>query len=112
MGGTELDGPPALELHTVDRDDPASPGNVRALARVDADAADADDHHGVALPGAADLGRRPPAGADSAAEQRGLVEGDVLVDLDDGGLVDGDVRGEGAEQAHRADRVAVRGVHP
>src|SRR5699024_6951322 len=87
---------------------PASPSPLPAPTR----RSSALDHPDVALPGAADLGRRPPAGADSAAEQRGLVEGDVLVDLDDGGLVDGDVRGEGAEQAHRADRVAVRGVHP
>ena len=46
--------------------------------------------------------RRAPAGGHAAADQHGLVERQVVVDLDRGVLVDDAVLAEGAEHAHRA----------
>ena len=102
--------PRQLERHRVDGDDVAGTGHGRALDRVDADAADADDDHGLARLHVGQVDRRAPAGGDPAADQGGLVEGDVVVQLDAGRLVHHGVRRECAETAHDAEVGAVGGV--
>ena len=49
-GRPELLGPGELPLHHVDGDDLRRPGDGRALDAVQADAADAEDHHRLARP--------------------------------------------------------------
>ena len=109
VGGAELDRLIALELHGVDGEDLAGPGQLRALHRIDADAADPDDRNVV--PGR-DLGRvdgGTPAGDDPAPEQAGLVQGDTRIDLDAAGLVDHRPLGERSEEAHETE-VGAAGV--
>ncbi len=95
---------------TVDGDHVARAGRGRTLDRVDPDAADADDDHRVAGVGVADLDGRSPSGGHTAAEQRRLAQRDVVLDLDQRGLVDGDVGREGAQQTHRRQWRPVGGV--
>src|SRR5262249_14549839 len=54
--------------------------------------------------------RGPPPGGDAAADESRLVEGDVLVDLDGGELVDHDVGAEGPQGGVRG-QVRARRVH-
>ncbi len=75
-------------------------GQTGALHRRRADAADADHRHVVAGPDVGGVDRRAPAGGDAAADEAGLVERDVVEDLDARGLVDHGVAGEGAEADH------------
>ena len=96
-----------LELDRVDGDDVAGAGQRRALHRVHADAAAADDHDGLARLDLGGVGRRAPAGGDAAGHERGLVERDVRGDLDDRRLVHDAVLGERAEAAHGGDVVAL-----
>src|SRR5581483_5384168 len=78
----ELQGPVTLERHRVDGDDHRGAGVAGALHGVDADAADAHDDVHVAGPDAAGDHRRTPPGRHAAADEGGLPEGDVVVDLD------------------------------
>ena len=78
-----------------------------ALHGVDADAADAHHDHDVAGAYLGGVDRRAPAGADAAADQAGLVERDVVGDLDRRVDGDGGDLGEGRDAAHLADRLAV-----
>jgi hypothetical protein len=75
-----------------------------------ADAAHADDRHDVTRGDLAGVHRRAPAGDHTATEQAGLVEGDVLLDLDAACLVHHGLVGEGAEQAHQVQILALRVV--
>ncbi len=59
----------------------ARAGVLGALHGVDADAADAEDDDGVARPDLGRVDRRAPAGRHAAADQRGLLQRDVVVDL-------------------------------
>src|SRR4029077_17021880 len=78
----------------------------RALHRVAAHAARAEDHHGV--PGAHVAGpdRGPPARRHPAGHQRGDVKADLFGDLDDRELVDHRVLRERAEYAQAAEVLA------
>ncbi|MDT0440820.1 hypothetical protein RM877_39950, partial [Streptomyces sp. DSM 41981] len=60
-----------------------------------------DDDDGLAGLDVGDVGGRAEAGRHRAAHDGRGLERDVLVDLDDGILVNGHVRREGAEQVHR-----------
>ena len=102
VGGAELHRLLALVLQRVDGDDVLRPGVARALHGVDADAADAGDDHGLAGPDVRGVDRRAPAGGHAAADQDGLVQRQVVVDLDHRVLVDRAVLGERADHAHRA----------
>ncbi|CDZ87968.1 hypothetical protein RHRU231_360088 [Rhodococcus ruber] len=106
VGGTEDLRLVALELDRVDRDDVLGALVPGALDGVHAHTAGADDDHGVTE---LDVGRvdgRSPAGGHAAADERGLVERDVLADLHARVDVDHDVRREGAEVGERADALA------
>ena len=109
--GAELDRLLALPLVRVDRDDVLGAGDDGALQRAHADAADADDHHGLAGLDLGDVGGRAETGRHRAAHDGGGLERDVFVDLDDGVLVHRHVRGEGAEQVHRR-YLGGAGMHP
>ena len=98
----EFHGLLALVLQRVDGDDVLRAGVTGALHGVDPDAADAVDRDRVAR---RDLGRvngRTPAGGHAAADQYGLVQRQVVVDLDRRVLMDHPVLAEGAEDAHGA----------
>ena len=103
VGGAEGQRLLLLVRHRVDGDDRARVLVARALDRVDADAADADDHHDVADLHVGGVDRRAPARRDAAADQRGLVERDVGVDLDHGVDRHADVGRECPEVGHAAD---------
>ena len=107
MGGAELHGLLPLVLDRVDGEDVLGAGQPGALDRVGADAADADHDDGVAGLHVGRVDGGAPSGDHAAAEQAGLVERDVLVDLDAAGLVDDRVVGERAEQAHQAEVLAL-----
>src|SRR3954470_9353968 len=108
LGGTEVERLLALELDRVDRDDRSCTGVTRALHGVDADTTDAEDDDGVARAdlGAVDSGA--PAGRHAATDEGGLVERQVVVDLDDRVAGDDATLAERAEHAHAADVMAVR----
>src|SRR5690349_4694081 len=92
----------ALVLQRVDGDDVLRAGVAGALHRVDADAADAVDRHRVAGHDVRGVHGGAPAGRHAAADQHGLLQRQVAVDLDDRGLADGAVLAEGPDHAHRA----------
>src|SRR5215470_5356946 len=102
VGGPELLGELPLVRQRVDRDDVLRAGEGGALHGVDADPADAVDHHRLTRPHAARVDRGAPAGGHPAADQRGRLQRQVVVDLDAGVLRDRGVLGERAEQAHLA----------
>ena len=82
VGGAHLHGLLALELDRVDGDDVASAGVGRTLDGVDADTADAHDDHGLAGVDLGGVDRRAPAGADAATDKAGLLERQILGNLD------------------------------
>src|ERR1022692_1826193 len=92
----------AIVLQRVDGDDVLRAGVASALHRVDADAADAVDRDRVAGRDVRGVHRGSPSGRHPAADERGLVQGQVVVDLDGGGLADHAVLAEGPDHAHRA----------
>ena len=96
-----------LQLDRVDGDDPLGTGEAGALDGVGADAADADDGDGVARLDIGGVDGRAPTGDHATAEQAGLVERDVGLDLDAAGLVDDRVVAERAEQAHEPQVLAL-----
>ena len=83
MGGAELVGPHAFIFDRVDRDDVLCSGNPSTLHGIDADTTDAHHHHGVAGTGLAGAHRAAVAGRDTATEQRGRVQRNAVVDLDE-----------------------------
>jgi hypothetical protein len=95
--------------HRLDDDDVAGSGRRRSLDGVHADAPDAHDDDGLAGADVGHRGRRAPAGGDAAAHQGRDLQRDVGLDADDRGLVDRDVGGERAEQAHGRDALALGG---
>ena len=101
VGGPELDSLLPLERHRVDGEDMAGPGKLGALYGIDPDAPDADDSHVLARPDICGVDRRTPPGDNAAAEQAGLVEGDLRIDLDAAGLVDDRALRECPEKAHQ-----------
>ena len=64
----------------------AGTGHGGALHGVHADATAADDHDGLTGLDLGGVDGRTPTGGDTAADEGGLVERDVLVDLDAAGL--------------------------
>ena len=64
-----------------------APGEAGALDGVDADAADAEDDDRLAGLDVGGVDRRAPPGGHAAADEHGLVQRQVVVDLDHGGLV-------------------------
>src|SRR5215207_3410276 len=103
---TELQSLLALERDGVHGHDILRAVQCGALNGVDPDTADADDDRRVTgLHTACEHGR-PPAGHDAATQQAGLVQRNVVVDLDAVRLVDNGVRSEGSEQTHEADNLA------
>src|ERR1039457_632092 len=102
VGRAELHRLLALVLHRVDGDDVLRAGVASALHRVDADAADAVDRDRVAGRDVRGVHRGSPSGRHPAADEHGLVQGQVVVDLDGGGLADHAVLAEGPDHAHRA----------
>ena len=89
-----------LELQRVDGDDVAGAGHRRALHGVHADAAAADDDHGLARLDVGGVDGRAPAGGDAAADESGLVERDVVLDLDAARRGRDRVLAERADAAH------------
>src|SRR6266568_736006 len=87
-----------LGRHEVDGED----GRVGALPRVDPDAADAGHRHRVARGDVRGVHGGAPPGRHAAADQHGLVQRQVVVDLDGRGLADHAVLAEGADHAHGA----------
>src|ERR1700722_13327534 len=110
--GSELLGGLALERDRVDGDDIAGAGQGRALHRVDTDAADAVDDDRVARLDRGRVHGRTPAGWHAAADERDLVQRQVVIDLHARKLRDGGVLGERAQHAHAANILAVGGVEP
>src|ERR1035437_8063463 len=108
VGRAELHRLLALVLQRVDGDDVLRAGVASALHRVDADAADAVDRDRVAGRDVRGVHRGSPSGRHPAADEHGLVQGQVVVDLDGGGLADHAVLAEGPDHAHGA-VLAVRG---
>src|SRR3954452_1279897 len=108
LGRAELQCLLALQLDRVDGDDGACAGMPGALHGVDADTADAEDDDGVTRADLCAVDRGAPAGGHAAADERRLVEGQVVVDLDHGVAGDDAALAERAEHAHAADVVAVR----
>jgi hypothetical protein len=96
-----------LVRQRVDGDDVLRAGEGGALHGVDADAADPVDHHRLTRPHVARVDRGAPAGGHPAADQRGRLQRQVVVDLDAGVLRHRGVLGERAEQAHLAEVEAV-----
>src|SRR6266566_2570016 len=90
----------ALVLQRVDGDDVLRAGVAGALHRVDADAADAVDRHRVAGRDVRGVHGGAPAGRHAAANQHGLVQRQVVIDLDGRGLADHAVLAEGPDHAH------------
>src|SRR5580700_10451062 len=78
----ELHGLLALVLQRVDGDDVLRAGVTRALHGVDPDAADAVDRDRVARADVGCVDGRTPAGGHAAADEYGLVQRQVVVDLD------------------------------
>jgi hypothetical protein len=109
--GAEGHGHVQLVVQHVHGDYLARAGDGAALDAVKPDAAAAEDGDG----GAGLHLRRVDGGADAsgnaAADQRGLSEGDVLVDLDGGNVRHDAVAGESAEAASAANGGA-RGCDP
>src|SRR6266536_1132978 len=102
VGRAELHRLLALVLQRVDGDDVLRAGVAGALHRVDADAADAVDRHGVAGSDVRGVHGGAPPGRHAAADQHGLVQRQVVVDLDGRGLADHAVLTEGPDHAHGA----------
>src|SRR5690348_11119264 len=102
VGGAEFHRLLALVLQRVDGDNVLRAGVAGTLDRVDADAADAEDRHRVAGSDVRGVHGRAPAGRHAAADQHGLLQRQVVVDLDDRGLADGAVLAEGPDHAHGA----------
>ena len=96
-----------LELHRIDRPDLLGTGEPGALHGVDPDATDPDHGDDVARPDLGGVHAGAPAGDDPAPEQAGPVEGHVVVDLDAARLVDDCVVGEGTENAHDPEVLAL-----
>src|SRR5690606_32600023 len=88
VGGAEDGGLLPLPLDGVDGDDVAGARHGRPLHRVHADAAEADHHDRLAGLHVGGVDGGAPAGGHAAADQRGLVQRDPVVDLDGGRLVD------------------------
>ena len=105
VGGAELHRLLALELDRVDGDDPPGAGHPGALHGVDADAADADDHDGVARLRAGALDGRAPPVATPQETRATSVQRQVVVDLDDRRLGDHGVLAERAELGHEVELV-------
>ena len=97
VGGAELAGEVVLGAEHVHGDDPAGAGDGRAVDRRQADAAAADDRHGLAGPDARGMDGGAHAGHHRASDQGGAVQGHVLADRDAGVLVDQHVLGEGGQ---------------
>src|SRR5215467_9920362 len=111
--GTEAQGLLALELHRVDGDDPARSRHPRALDRVDADPADAQDCDGVTGTDSRAVDRRAEPGGDPAGDQRDRGPRDVRIHLDDRGLGKQLPFREGAELREPCDRLVPDPVrHP
>ena len=85
----------------------AAPASLAPWMALLTDATAADHGHRVAGLHVGRVHGRAPTGDHAAAEQAGLVERQVLVDLDAAGLVDHGVVGERAEDAHQAEVAAV-----
>lgn len=95
----------------VDRDDGGGSGDPGALHGVESDAATADDGDGVSDAHVAGVDGGAESGEDTAAEQGGGRDRDVVGDLDRGsGGHDGPLR-EAAQSAELADGGAVQ-AHP
>ena len=107
VGGAELLGHLELRLEHVDGDDLLGPGDLGALDHVEADAAAADDGDGVALADVGGVERRAHAGEHAAADEGGVAQVDVVVDLHQRDLGDDGVVAEGAAHGHLAERLAV-----
>src|SRR5207244_1482463 len=78
-----------------------------ALHRVHADAAGAEHDHRVTYPHVASVDRRAEPGGNTAAHQRGELHRDVILDLHQGRLRHHRVLGEGPDDAHAAEVLAV-----
>ena len=109
MRRPETEGSLALEGHGVDGHDAPGTGQPCPLDGCRSHATDAEHGHVVTRldPGPQD-GRAPPS-RDPTGHEAGPVEGEVVVDLDEGSLVAHGVAGEGAEHAEDA-KVLTPGV--
>ena len=95
--GPELAGQIALGRDHVDGDDPPGTGNGRAIDRRQANAATADDRHGLARPHIGGVDGCTNPGHHRTADQGGAVEGHILTDRDAGVLMDQHEFGEGGQ---------------
>src|SRR4051794_30575164 len=76
---------------------PLAPGGAPPPPRLDPNPADADHDHRVARTDVGGVDGRAPAGGDATTDECGLVQRDVILDLDGRRLVHRHVRGERAE---------------
>ena len=109
VGGAELLGHLELRLEHVDGDDLLGAGDLGALDHVEADAAAADHGDRVALADAGGVERGADAGEHAAADEGGVAEVDVVVDLHERDLGDDGVVAERAAHGHLPQRLAVEG---
>ena len=107
MCRAELKGALPLRLDRLDDDDLLRAGQSGALDRSAADATEADDDDRVAGSHVSGVNGGPPSGGDTAPEQTGARQRDVVVDLDDRCLGDGAVLRERADERHDTDVLPV-----
>ena len=100
----------ALELHRIDGDDVAGPGQAGALDRSCADPTQTDHRDVVAGLHVRRVDRRSPSGRHPAPDEAGELQRDVVVDLHAAHLVHDRVLAERAEAHHRPEIGAVRSV--
>ena len=97
----------ALDLHRVDREDPARAGDACSLDDRLADAAASDDRDRRSRHDPRGVERRSDTGGHAAPDERELRIGQVGVDLHQVRLVAGHLVGEGAEPGHGVRDAAV-----
>ena len=111
VGGAEIPRPLQLLRHDVGGDDRRRATQPSPLHDVHAVAAAADHENAIARLHPCAVARGADAGRNAARHQAGVVERNVIVDHDDGCLIDDGAFGESADHAEGADISAI-GVAP
>ena len=107
MGSAEFESFFALKCNGVDGDYQCGPGNLCALHGVHADAASADHDDVVSRLHFGSFNCCPDTSGDSASEQAGQLEGNILLDHGDLQLADGQYFGERAQLNECADLLPI-----
>ena len=90
-----------LELDGVYGEDAPGTGKTRTLDRRAADTSHTDDCHVLARLNSSSMNCRALTGADPTGHQTGAVQGEVLIDLDEGPLVADRVAGKGSNHTEQ-----------